>query len=96
MLIGAGCVAKVRPGLKAVSNLGVMNSDNEARVRPLESVHPSRTAEGIQGQTGFAIRIPANVLETARPTAEVLRIIHELDPDRVWWSEFREVEDACG
>lgn len=78
-----------RNRLKVVSNLGVMSFDNDDRVMQLESFHPGRTAAEVQDATGFALRIPDDVRETPPPSPEVLRIIDELDPDRVRWSEFR-------
>lgn len=75
--------------LKVVSNLGVMNFDNDERVMQLESFHPGHTAAEVRDSTGFELRVPADVRETPLPTPEALRIIDELDPDRVRWLEFR-------
>jgi len=76
--------------LRLVTNLGVFGFDEETRVMRLESIHPGYSLDDILNNTGFSdLIIPPEVRETEPPTEEELKIIREVDPDGIRYSEFR-------
>jgi len=78
-----------RNELVVISNLGVLDFKNDARLMQLRSVHPGVSVEAIQEMTGFELIIPSQVPETPEPTSEVLEIIRQLDPEGVRRAEFK-------
>ena len=62
------------------TNLAVLDFAGPARQMRLRSLHPGVTAAQVQEATGFALHIPAEVPETAAPTAEQLALLARLDP----------------
>lgn len=71
-----------------VSNLGVMNFRNPDRVMQIQSFHPGHSVEEIKEHTGFEILVAADVAETPVPGADIIDIIHAMDPDDVRGTEF--------
>jgi glutaconate CoA-transferase subunit B len=63
---------------KAVLRFG---EDGEAF---LASVHPGIDAEDVVANTGWKLRVPADVMETPEPTAAELEAIREYDRDGFW------------
>ncbi len=50
----------------------------------LASVHPGVTVEDVVANTGWALRVPANVAQTPPPTAEELAVIRDYDKQGFW------------
>jgi glutaconate CoA-transferase subunit B len=50
----------------------------------LESYHPGESQETIRKQTGWPLAVADGVRETEVPSAEVLRIIRDYDPQGFW------------
>jgi acyl CoA:acetate/3-ketoacid CoA transferase beta subunit len=69
---------------RVVSNLGVFDFDTQDHCMRLASLHPGVSVDGVVGNTGFKLVIPAQVPETRTPTDEELRLIREvIDPKGV-------------
>lgn len=50
----------------------------------LASVHPGVTVEDVLANTGWALRVPKNVVHTEAPTAEELAVIRDYDKEGFW------------
>jgi glutaconate CoA-transferase subunit B len=75
--------------IKVISNLGVMNFQNPARVMQVQSYHPGHSIEEIKENTGFELKVTADVSETPVPGRDIIELINRMDPDNVRRSEFR-------
>ncbi|TMF66232.1 MAG: CoA-transferase [Chloroflexi bacterium] len=65
-----------------ITTLGVFRFvDGEA---VLASFHPGSSVERIRAETGWDLRVAADVRETEPPSAEALRVIREYDPHGFW------------
>lgn len=62
------------------TNLAVIDFGGPNHQAQLRSVHPGVTTAQVQEATGFELHIPANVPETAAPTAAQLALLARLDP----------------
>ena len=62
------------------TNLAVIDFGGPNHQAKLRSVHPGVTVAQVQEATGFELHIPANVPETAAPTAAQLALLARLDP----------------
>jgi glutaconate CoA-transferase subunit B len=65
-----------------ITTLGVFRFVDGSAV--LASYHPGSSVERIRDETGWPLRVAADVRETARPPNEVLRMIREYDPQGFW------------
>ena len=64
-----------------VTNLGVYRFGPSGEME-VESLHPGVTTEDLRENTGWEMRIPMDVEQTAPPTTEELKLIREeLDPE---------------
>ena len=87
-LDGAG--ARKREGLLGggpelvITNLCQMGFDEETKRIKLLSVHPGVTVEQVVENVGFDLIVPEHVPETEPPTYEELRILREIDPQRLY------------
>jgi glutaconate CoA-transferase subunit B len=66
-----------------ITNLCVMDFGGQDNAIRLVSLHPGVLREEVVENTGFALEIPANVLETPAPAAQELDIIARLDPHNI-------------
>jgi glutaconate CoA-transferase subunit B len=66
-----------------ITNLCVMDFGGQDNAIRLLSLHPGVLLEEVVENTGFALEIPANVLETPAPAAQELDIIARLDPHNI-------------
>ena len=65
-----------------ITTLGVFRFvDSEA---VLVSFHPGSSVDRIRAETGWDLAVARDVRETESPTADVLRVIREYDPDGFW------------
>ena len=66
-----------------VTNLGILEPDDSGELI-LTALHPGVTVEEVQANTGWALKVAAELRQTAPLTAEELRILREeLDPNRI-------------
>lgn len=67
-----------------VTDIGILQPDATGEL-VLTAVHPGRTAEEAQANTGWPLRVAATLRETAPITAEELRLLREeLDPAGIY------------
>lgn len=70
---------------RVITDMAVLGFHPETREATLLSVHPGISAQDVQENTGFPLRIPAKVPITPLPTADELRLLREeIDPRRVY------------
>ena len=70
---------------RIITDMAVLGFDSGTHEACLLSVHPGISAEAVQANTGFPLRIPAQVPVTPLPTAEELRLLREeIDPRGVY------------
>ena len=67
-----------------VTTLGIFSFDGNTKEAVLASYHPGVTTDEVRQQTGWAIRVSPDVLETPPPTEEELAIIRHYDPHGFW------------
>ncbi|OFV97036.1 MAG: hypothetical protein A3H28_11065 [Acidobacteria bacterium RIFCSPLOWO2_02_FULL_61_28] len=70
---------------RIITDMAVLGFDSQTHEACLLSVHPGISAPAVQDNTGFPLRIPAQVPVTPLPTAEELRLLREeIDPRGVY------------
>jgi acyl CoA:acetate/3-ketoacid CoA transferase beta subunit len=74
--------AHLQPGpIVVVTNLAVLVKDEDDRPFRIESLHPGVAADDVVAATGFALEVPAEIPDTAEPTATQLALLRErIDP----------------
>ena len=65
---------------RVITQLGLYGFDDSTKRMKLISVHPGITVEDIKANSEFDIIIPEKVEVSPTPTAEELKILHEIDP----------------
>ncbi|MFA5794936.1 MAG: CoA-transferase [Candidatus Brocadiia bacterium] len=65
---------------RVITQLGTYGFDDKTKRLMLLSRHPGITIDEIQANSEFEIIIPAKVAESAPPTPEEVRILHQIDP----------------
>ena len=75
----AGLPEKTGP-YRVISQLGLYDFCQETRRMRLIAVHPGVTVEEALAASGFELLVAEEVVETAPPTEEQQRIMHDLDP----------------
>ncbi len=80
--------AQMENEMTVISNLGVMNFRNPDRVMQIQSFHPGHSVEEIKENTGFDIQVAPDASETPVPGADIIDMIHAMDPDGIRKSEF--------
>jgi len=67
-----------------VTDLGILEPDESGELI-LTALHPGVTVEQVQANTGWPLRVAANLRTTEPPTDEELRILREeLDPEGIY------------
>lgn len=67
-----------------VTDLGIMEPDENGELI-LTALHPGKTTEQVKENTGWDLKVAAELEETQPPTNEELRILRdELDPERIY------------
>ena len=69
-----------------ITTLGVLRFDPITKEMVLASVHPGVTVAEVRANTGWDLRVAAEVTETAVPTPTELAILHQFDPHGFWTS----------
>lgn len=67
-----------------VTTLAVYRFLPEGGEAYLASVHPGHTVEEVRAETGWELKVPADVATTEPPTADELAQIRRFDPDGFW------------
>ena len=67
---------------KVITNLGILEFDNETREMKLVAVHPGISVKEVQEKTGFELEIADDLQVTAPPSGEELKLLRALDPER--------------
>ena len=69
-----------------VTNLGILEPDSSGEL-VLMALHPGCTAADAQANTGWPLKVAAELRQTEPPSAEELRILREeLDPHKIYLS----------
>lgn len=78
----AGLPADTGP-YKVITNLAVLEFDEESKRMCVESLHPGVTLRDVEDNTGFELLVPKEIQESAPPNDEELRILRkEVNPYR--------------
>jgi glutaconate CoA-transferase subunit B len=78
-------VGLLRGGPSAViTTLGVLSFDPESYEMVLTSIHPGVGVADVQDNTGWPLRVAADVSQTAAPNSEELALIQKFDPEGFW------------
>jgi len=78
-------VGLVRGGPSAViTTMGIFSFDPETCEMVLTSIHPGVTVQAIKEQTGWPVRISAELSRTSPPSLQELSALRRFDPDRYW------------
>ncbi|MFQ5410484.1 MAG: CoA-transferase subunit beta [Anaerolineales bacterium] len=67
-----------------ITTLGVLRFDESSREMELASVHPGVRVEQVLENTGWPLKIAADVAETSAPTASELATLRQFDPEGFW------------
>jgi glutaconate CoA-transferase subunit B len=67
-----------------ITTLGVLGFDAETGEAFLHSYHLFTSAEDVQANTGWALKLAPDLGPTPAPSADELRIIRECDPQGFW------------
>ena len=66
---------------RVITDLCLFDFHPDTKIMRLKALHPGITMEDVKKATGFEIEVAATVETTTPPTAEDLRILHEvIDP----------------
>ncbi|MBE7554670.1 MAG: CoA-transferase [Anaerolineales bacterium] len=67
-----------------ITTLGVLRFDGETREMVLASTHPGVTVAQVLANTGWPLRVAAEVTETPAPTEAELAMLRQFDPQGFW------------
>jgi glutaconate CoA-transferase, subunit B len=71
---------------RVITSMGIFSFDTETRETVLSSYHPGLTVDDVKRETGWPLRIAADVRETPQPTSAELEAVRKYDPKGVWTS----------
>ena len=69
---------------RVVTDLAILNFDDETREMKVFALHPGVTAEQVHDNTGFDVRIDDDVETTEPPTKAELDVLRHLDPEQLY------------
>ncbi|HKM50619.1 MAG TPA: CoA-transferase [Candidatus Bathyarchaeia archaeon] len=81
--------SRIRSGLifggpyKVITDLGIFGFNKTSKHLTLEAIHKGISPKQVAENTGFKLPIAEEVEETKPPTQEELRVLREIDPDKV-------------
>jgi glutaconate CoA-transferase subunit B len=87
---GTGGDWRARTGLPGggpaavITTLGLFRFDPTSREMVLTSAHPGVTVDDVRAETGWPLRVAADVGATPPPTGEELATIRRFDPEGFW------------
>lgn len=71
---------------RVITSLGIFSFDTQSREVVLASHHPGVTVEEIRRETGWPLKISADLKETFPPSSQELAVVRKYDPKGVWTS----------
>ena len=69
---------------RVVTDLAILDFDDETREMKISALHPGVTAEQVRDNTGFDIRIDDDVETTDPPSKVELDVLRHLDPEKLY------------
>jgi len=69
---------------QVITHLGLFNFDKQSKKMSVEALHPGVKIEDVIERTGFDLLIPDDIPSTTPPSEKELRILRELDPDKIY------------
>ena len=69
---------------RVVTDLAILDFDDETREMKISALHPGVTAEQVRDNTGFDIRIDDDVETTEPPSKVELDVLRHLDPEKLY------------
>jgi len=69
---------------RVITSMGIFSFDEHTREMILRSNHPGVSVDEIKNETGWPLRIAADVRETAAPHNDELAAVRKYDPKGVW------------
>jgi glutaconate CoA-transferase subunit B len=69
---------------RVVTDLGLFAFEAASKRMQLIALHPGSSADAVQANTGFALRIAAELAVTDPPAENELEVLRHLDPDRLY------------
>lgn len=66
-----------------VTDLGILEPNDQGELT-LTALHPDKTVEDAQANTGWPLQVAANLSTTPPPTDHELTLLHELDPQGIY------------
>ena len=67
-----------------ITTMGVMKFDANTKEMMLVSVHPGITADAIRDNTGFPLKVDADLSQTPPPTEKEIAMLQRFDPQAYW------------
>jgi glutaconate CoA-transferase subunit B len=67
-----------------VTDLAILDFDEDSRSMRVAALHPGVTPGQVQDNTGFEVLIDPHVRTTEPPQANELKVLRELDPERLY------------
>ncbi len=67
-----------------ISDKAILNFDNPQREMQIISLHPGVTVDDVRANVGWDIRLAERIEETPPPSAEEMRLMVELDPQKMY------------
>jgi len=67
-----------------ISDKAILNFDNPQREMQIISLHPGVTVDDVRANVGWDIRLAERMEETPPPSAEEMRLMVELDPQKMY------------
>lgn len=72
--------------VKVITSMGIFSFDSESREMILTSHHHGVSINQIRSETGWPLKVAANVMETLPPTEKELSAVRKYDPKKTWTS----------
>lgn len=69
---------------RVITSMGIFSFDPQTREMVLVSNHPGVSVEEIKGESGWPLRVSAEICETTPPSNDELAAVRKYDPKRVW------------
>ena len=69
-----------------ITSMGIFSFHPESREMVLRSNHPGVSVDKIKNETGWPLKVSAEVRETPAPTKDELAAVKKYDPKGVWTS----------
>ncbi|MEW6671126.1 MAG: CoA-transferase [Thermodesulfobacteriota bacterium] len=69
---------------RVITTLGVMSFDSGTREMVLTAVHPGVSVAEVKANTGWPLRVAADLKQTPSPTSEELEQLKRFDPGGFW------------